>query len=95
MFSNEEIKSAFRDPIEDGNIEKTLIHVFNQGIEDNDVIIICGSFFIMADVREFLKFDDESDFKDVNKVVVEWLSEFISQSLFNFQLIKLNSLDKA
>ena len=71
LFSNEEIKSAFRDPIEDGNIEKTLIHVFNQGIEDNDVIIICGSFFIMADVREFLKFDDESDFKDVNKVVVE------------------------
>jgi folylpolyglutamate synthase/dihydropteroate synthase len=32
----------------------------------NEIVLICGSFFIMADVRSFLKFNDEKDPDSLN-----------------------------
>ena len=33
---------------------------------NKDVVLVCGSFYIMADVRDFYKFEDEIDPKEVN-----------------------------
>lgn len=34
--------------------------------KEKDIILVCGSFYIMADVREYLKYQDVYDDKEVN-----------------------------
>jgi len=43
----------FRPPIEGGNIERTLDHVLDQSLPEKDLVLICGSYYIMAEVREY------------------------------------------
>ena len=59
-------KNPFQAPILSGDIKGTLSHVTKNAAENKDVILVCGSFYIMADVREFYKFGDEIDPKEVN-----------------------------
>lgn len=45
-----------------GNIEYTLDHVleFNESLKnENELLLICGSFFIMSDVRQYFGYEDE------------------------------------
>lgn len=66
FLSFDEAVSVFKEPIENGNIEATIQHALEQSVKDNDVVLICGSFYIMSDVREYLKYDDVFDHKEVN-----------------------------
>lgn len=59
-------KNPFQEPIECGNIHSTLHKVTKTAAENKDVVLICGSFYIMADARDFYKFGDELDPKEVN-----------------------------
>jgi folylpolyglutamate synthase/dihydropteroate synthase len=43
-----------------------LSHVTKKAAENKDVVLVCGSFYIMADVRDFFKFGDDLDPKEVN-----------------------------
>jgi dihydrofolate synthase/folylpolyglutamate synthase len=47
--------------IENGLISKSLEYLFRSVDLKNKGVIICGSFFIMEEVREFFKFPDEKD----------------------------------
>ena len=62
---DERIK-IFKDPIENGNIKSTIESVISKGNSSEDIILICGSFYIMQDVRETFGYADECDPKDVN-----------------------------
>ena len=44
----------------DGNVQRTILEVINES-DNNDIILICGSFYIMADARKALGFSDCSD----------------------------------
>ena len=59
-------KNPLQEPIEEGDIKTTLQKVTKDAAEHQDVVLICGSLFIMSDVREFFKYDDEFDPIDVN-----------------------------
>ena len=59
-------KNPFQEPIESGDIQSTLSHVTKKAAENQDVVLVCGSFYIMADVRDFFKFGDDLDPKEVN-----------------------------
>lgn len=50
---------------ENGDTKKTLSKVLAES-EESDVVVVCGSFFIMEDVRDFLGFDEPKDPKIVN-----------------------------
>ena len=41
------------------NIKETLDHVLNN--EPTDLLIVCGSFFIMTDVRDYFGYQLETD----------------------------------
>ena len=60
------IENPLRDPIEGGDIHKTLSHVTKEASLSKDVVLICGSFYIMSDVRSFFNFIDEADPLEVN-----------------------------
>ena len=55
-----------QEPIECGNIHSTLHKVTKNATENKNVLLICGSFYIMADVRDFNKFGDDLDLAEVN-----------------------------
>lgn len=59
-------QNPFQEPIECGNIGCTLDKVTKAAGENKDVVLVCGSFYIMQDVREFYNFGDETDPKEVN-----------------------------
>lgn len=63
---NTQQKNPFQDPIKSGDIAMTLNEVTKNAAEKKDVVLVCGSFYIMADVRHFYKFGDEMDPKEVN-----------------------------
>ena len=56
------------EPINEGDIVSTLNTVIKEAVEDNNIVLVCGSFYIMSDVREFLNFTDEYDHRAVNLV---------------------------
>ena len=62
----EKWENPLRDPIEEGDIKRTLTHIAKEAAANKDVILICGSFYIMSDVRNFLKYMDEIDPLEVN-----------------------------
>jgi folylpolyglutamate synthase/dihydropteroate synthase len=57
---------VFQDTINKGDIPSTLKTIIDESAKENDIILVCGSFYIMADVREYLKYQDEYDHKEVN-----------------------------
>ena len=59
-------KNPFQEPIEKGDIHSTLKHVTKKAAEKKDVVLVCGSFYIMADVRDYYMFGDELDPIEVN-----------------------------
>lgn len=59
-------QNPLREPIEGGDIHKTLKHITHEASQSKDVVLICGSFYIMSDVRSFFKFMDEVDPLEVN-----------------------------
>ncbi len=52
--------------ISNGNINQTLRYYFRNPTE-NRILLVCGSFFIMDEVRIFFKFEDERDFVFLNE----------------------------
>ena len=62
---NERKNEVFQPIIEDGNISKTLEKVLKDA-SNNDVILVCGSFYIMEEVRDFFCIEEEKDPKTVN-----------------------------
>jgi len=46
--------------ISNGNIESTIRHVVGKGGKE-DVVVICGSFYIMCEARKVLGYSDTSD----------------------------------
>jgi hypothetical protein len=56
------------EPVNDGDIVSTLNTVLKEAVEDNNIVLVCGSFYIMSDVREFFNFTDEYDHRSVNLV---------------------------
>ena len=47
---------------ENGNIEATLDHILTSGpLKENELLLVCGSFFIMTDVRQYFGYEDETD----------------------------------
>ena len=56
------------EPINEGDIVSTLNTVLKEAVEENNIVLVCGSFYIMSDVREFLNFTDEYDHRAVNLV---------------------------
>lgn len=48
-----EQKNPFQDPIKSGDIHETLLKVTKNAAENKDVVLVCGSFYIMSDVRNF------------------------------------------
>lgn len=64
--SFEQEQLAFREPVSDGDIGQTIRHALLEAQKHNDIVLICGSFYIMSDVREYLHFDDVFDHKEVN-----------------------------
>jgi folylpolyglutamate synthase/dihydropteroate synthase len=64
----EESKSSLKEPIDGGDIALTLTHVTKEAAKNKDVVLICGSFYIMSDVRSFYKYLDEFDPSEVNSI---------------------------
>lgn len=58
--------NPFKTEINNGDIPSTLTHVTQEAADHQDVVLVCGSFFIMPDVRQFFHYDDEYDPQDVN-----------------------------
>eukprot|EP00826_Nyctotherus_ovalis_P066010 TRINITY_DN9730_c0_g1_i4.p1 TRINITY_DN9730_c0_g1~~TRINITY_DN9730_c0_g1_i4.p1 ORF type:complete len:113 (+),score=23.98 TRINITY_DN9730_c0_g1_i4:129-467(+) len=46
--------------IQNGNIDHTIRKVVGEG-DENDVVMVCGSFYIMCDARKTLGYSDPSD----------------------------------
>ena len=59
-------KNPLQEPIERGSIPHTLEHITKEAASNQDVVLVCGSFYIMSDVRSFYKFLDEFDPIEVN-----------------------------
>ncbi|CDW75224.1 folylpolyglutamate synthase [Stylonychia lemnae] len=66
FLSFEKPATVFQEPIQGGLISSTLEQVIKESQKQKDIVLICGSFYIMADVREYLKYDDVFDHKEVN-----------------------------
>jgi folylpolyglutamate synthase/dihydropteroate synthase len=56
-------KILFEPIIENGDIAKTIEYILNNPIKDTEeeIVIILGSFYIMAETRACLGFKDETD----------------------------------
>ena len=50
----------------DGNLIDTLVELTTQNVyqEEEQVLLVCGSFFIMEDVRKFFISNYDSEFTD-------------------------------
>jgi hypothetical protein len=48
-------------PIEKGNITATLKHALQRVLKFDEVLLVCGSFFIMQESRVYFGFNDEQD----------------------------------
>lgn len=59
-------KNPLKEPIGEGDIKQTLQQITEQAAAKKDVVLVCGSFYIMSDVRNFYNFLDEYDPKEVN-----------------------------
>eukprot|EP00347_Sterkiella_histriomuscorum_P015118 403358251 len=66
FLSFEKPNLGFQKPIENGNIAKTIQHVIEDAQKNNDIVLLCGSFYIMSDVREYLKYNDVFDHQEIN-----------------------------
>ena len=55
----------FQPIIDNGNITSTLTQVLNEATNE-EVILVCGSFYIMDEVREFFGYEEPKDPKTVN-----------------------------
>jgi len=55
--------STFHYPIKNGDMTQTLIYALRKCSHDQDVLLVCGTPFIMKDVRGFFKYNDERDEK--------------------------------
>jgi len=53
-------KEAFEDVINDGDITSTIDDALFK-VKEDEVIVILGSFYIMAEVRQYLKYNDDID----------------------------------
>jgi dihydrofolate synthase/folylpolyglutamate synthase len=51
-----------------GNINRTILDAIDECNETDEIILICGSFFIMKDVRKSLGYKDEEDPVELNEV---------------------------
>lgn len=58
---DESANKLFEKVIEDGDICKTINHILNLPNSQDEITIILGSFYLMAEVRECLGFRDEKD----------------------------------
>lgn len=54
-------KGTFNEIIDKGKISSNIDAAIKVAQENNDVILYCGSFYIMAEAREYLGFGDEQD----------------------------------
>ena len=57
---DEKGKEAFEDIINDGDITSTIDDALFK-VKEDEVLVVLGSFYIMAEVREYLKYPDEMD----------------------------------
>jgi len=62
-LTDESSNSLFENVIDSGDIKKTLSFALEQSLasKENEVIVIVGSFYLMAEVRQSLGFKDEAD----------------------------------
>ena len=59
-ISNSLLKKTKWNIIENGNIKNTVSKIVKES-NTNDVVLICGSFYIMADARKVLGYHDCTD----------------------------------
>lgn len=62
----EQWENPLKEPIQEGSIPHTLEQITKEAAVNKDVVLVCGSFYIMSDVRNFFKFVDEFDPMEVN-----------------------------
>ncbi|CDW91790.1 folylpolyglutamate synthase [Stylonychia lemnae] len=61
LINSFEKSSVFLEPIQEGHLSNTLEQALKQCHSNKDILLVCGSYNIMHDVRQFFKFDEEYD----------------------------------